>query len=568
MVERHGILGAPGMLALWLAAGALAVFCVPQLHANEISSSGASARPADSGPPQEPMAATGQDDQRIETLERELAAKKRDLDVLLQLLPQESERASRFEQDLLAARREADTQTALTGKAGEEAAQLKQAAEKGSVELKQSLQQERDKAAALEQELSHARAAIYANDAQVRQASDRTAELKEAAESVVELKQSLQQERERAGRLEQDLAAARRDLETQTVLATKASSDASQQKKTADADAAELLNSLKQEHDRASRLEQDLAAARRDVELQTALASKAGKEAAQLKQAADNGSAELRQSLQHEPEKADVPAWELYNARAAIYANDAQSRQAVDERAHVKQRTESSDLRKSLVQEWEREARLQQQLAGARRDVETQNALVAKLREEANQPKREADRAAADRRPSLQQEQHRPNRQDVMAPRVGIPTGTKVGADASSAQPISWTTYTIPETGTSADLPASIFTEKAGGPADGYGQRFKTADGSATLSIQAAPNVSKDSPAAFLAKRHPPAHIQYKRITSRFFALSSYKDDKVWYNRCNFSSGLVHCVLMHYPAKQEHQWDDIVTRISLSLSGK
>ncbi|WP_247383615.1 MULTISPECIES: hypothetical protein [unclassified Bradyrhizobium] len=138
---------------------------------------------------------------------------------------------------------------------------------------------------------------------------------------------------------------------------------------------------------------------------------------------------------------------------------------------------------------------------------------------------------------------------------------------AASAQPVRWTRYNIPESGTSVDLPSSIFTEAAGRP-DGYGQRFQTADGRADLTFQAAPNVENDSPATFLAKKHPPPRIQYKRVTPRFFAVSSYKGDKVWYNRCNFSGGLVHCVLINYPADEERDWDRIVTRISLSLSGK
>ena len=117
------------------------------------------------------------------------------------------------------------------------------------------------------------------------------------------------------------------------------------------------------------------------------------------------------------------------------------------------------------------------------------------------------------------------------------------------------------------DLPSSIFTEEAGRP-DGYGQRFRTADGRADLTIQAAPNEANDSPATFLAKKHPPPRIQYKRVTPRFFAVSSYKGDKVWYNRCNFSGGLVHCVLINYPAEEERAWDNVVTRMSLSLSGR
>ncbi|OPY95769.1 hypothetical protein A5906_07320 [Bradyrhizobium sacchari] len=142
-----------------------------------------------------------------------------------------------------------------------------------------------------------------------------------------------------------------------------------------------------------------------------------------------------------------------------------------------------------------------------------------------------------------------------------------VSASAVSAQPVRWTTYSIPQTGTSVDFPSSIFTEEAGRP-DGYGQRFRTADGRADITIQAAPNVANDSPAAFLAKKGPPSRIQYKRVTSRFFAVSSYKGDKVWYDRCNFAGRLVHCVLINYPAREEHEWDDIVTRISLSLRSK
>jgi hypothetical protein len=70
----------------------------------------------------------------------------------------------------------------------------------------------------------------------------------------------------------------------------------------------------------------------------------------------------------------------------------------------------------------------------------------------------------------------------------------------ASAQPVRWTTYTIPETGTSVDFPSSVFSEEAGRP-DGHGQRFRTADARANITIQAAPNVTNDSPAAFLAKR-------------------------------------------------------------------
>jgi hypothetical protein len=149
----------------------------------------------------------------------------------------------------------------------------------------------------------------------------------------------------------------------------------------------------------------------------------------------------------------------------------------------------------------------------------------------------------------------------VFALTVTLPSGL-------AAEPVSWTTYTIPETGTTVDFPSSIFTDQVGRPDGYYGQGFQTADGRAKLTIQAMVNSSDDSPASFLAKKNPPPRLQYKRVTPRFFSVSSYKGDTVWYNRCNFSRGFVHCVLINYPSREERNWDDVVTRISLSLSGK
>lgn len=137
----------------------------------------------------------------------------------------------------------------------------------------------------------------------------------------------------------------------------------------------------------------------------------------------------------------------------------------------------------------------------------------------------------------------------------------------ASAEPVHWSTYSIPETGTSVDIPISIFSREAGHP-DGYGEKLKTSDGRAELTILSARNRGNETPASFLAKLHPPTDIQYKRVTPRFVAVSGYKGDVVYYSRCNFSTGLIHCVMINYPAREERAWDGIVTRISLSLSGK
>jgi hypothetical protein len=293
---------------------------------------------------------------------------------------------------------------------GDRADRLEPAAESGAAELKKSLQQESERAERLEQDLAVARRDVETQTALAAKANDDATQLKQVAEGdAAELRKSQQQERERAEGLEQDLAAARREVETQTALTVKANDDATQLKQVAEGDAAELRKSLQQGRERAERLEQDLAAARRDVETQTALATRANDDATELKQVAESGSAELKRSLQKEHDRAETLSQDLSMARATIYAYEAQARKAGDQAAGLKRAEESSAawLRKSLVQEWERKARLQQELAAARRDVETQTALAAKAGAEAARLRQVAENGSAELKRSLQQERDR-----------------------------------------------------------------------------------------------------------------------------------------------------------------
>jgi hypothetical protein len=132
---------------------------------------------------------------------------------------------------------------------------------------------------------------------------------------------------------------------------------------------------------------------------------------------------------------------------------------------------------------------------------------------------------------------------------------------------IEWVRYRVPETGAAVDVPTSIFTEPAGKPEGGYGGRFLTSDGRADLTVQSVDSVGL-SPAGFLARKNPPAGIVYKRVTSRFFVVSSVRNDRIWYNRCNFAGRFAHCVLINYPVAEKRQWDGVVTRISNTLASR
>ena len=126
-----------------------------------------------------------------------------------------------------------------------------------------------------------------------------------------------------------------------------------------------------------------------------------------------------------------------------------------------------------------------------------------------------------------------------------------------------WRKYGIPSTGANVDIPVDIFTEDAGPPEGGIGRRFFTSDHRADLTIQSVPIPGNNSPAAFLAKRRPPASIQYRRVTSRFFAVSSIRNGRTWYNHCNRTNEYMNCVMINYAAAEDRQWDAVVTRISL-----
>jgi len=236
--------------------------------------------------------------------------------------------------------------------ANEQTARLSQAAETATSELRQSLQKEHDRAEALAGELAKARRETQ--QASPSKARDQTAQRNQAAEkATAELRQSLKTEHDRAEALTGELAKARRDLETQLALSSKAGDEAVQVKKAAETATAELRQSLKAEHDRAEALTGERAKARREVEAQAALSSKKDDEAAQLKRAAETAATGLQQSVRQERERAEALAGELAKAQREVKAEAALSSKKDDEAAQLKRATKNAqaELRQSSQQE-------------------------------------------------------------------------------------------------------------------------------------------------------------------------------------------------------------------------
>jgi hypothetical protein len=80
---------------------------------------------------------------------------------------------------------------------------------------------------------------------------------------------------------------------------------------------------LEQERARGIALARDLATAQREIEVKTAQLRQAGEETAQIKRATEGVTAELRQSLQQERDRAEATARNLDSARLPVGARVA-----------------------------------------------------------------------------------------------------------------------------------------------------------------------------------------------------------------------------------------------------
>jgi hypothetical protein len=139
----------------------------------------------------------------------------------------------------------------------------------------------------------------------------------------------------------------------------------------------------------------------------------------------------------------------------------------------------------------------------------------------------------------------------------------------SIAVPLQWTVMTdVP--GAKVDYPAGLFTSEAGPPPRGTGRVLQSDSHEARFMIYVEDNETRQSPASFVKSNLtiPESRIDYRRITDRFFAISGETDGRTFYSRCNFSRASgerVYCIFLSYRSGETRFWDDIVTRISLSL---
>ena len=181
-----------------------------------------------------------------------------------QQLQREQERTAALTSELAEVRRDFDTRMTSSSKASEEAVQSARMQEAMTAALQRSFEEERSRSAALASELATARRDLGTRAASSSNAVDELAQLRKTTEgTTAELRQSLQQEREKVSALASELATARRDLETRAAASSNAVEELAQLRKTTEGTTAELRQSLQQEREKVAALAPDLESTKR-----------------------------------------------------------------------------------------------------------------------------------------------------------------------------------------------------------------------------------------------------------------------------------------------------------------
>jgi hypothetical protein len=142
-------------------------------------------------------------------------------------------------------------------------------------------------------------------------------------------------------------------------------------------------------------------------------------------------------------------------------------------------------------------------------------------------------------------------------------------AERSAERLSGWEQYRDRELGLTVDLPFHVFPRETAEQKESA-TAFSTPDGRARIRLSGFTNEDNETPSGYLNRiaRFDAASFTYIRATSRFFVASGISEDMIFYRRCNFSKSpdkRIGCVQLDYPEREKRAWDDIVTRISLSL---
>ncbi|MBS0523274.1 MAG: hypothetical protein JSS04_06520 [Proteobacteria bacterium] len=310
-------------------------------------------------------------EEKIRKLAGDLAESRRQVDAGTRSAEgAQRDEVDRLRGELASAKRDIETQTARARAADDRAAKAKEAGDRVIDELRQALQAEVGKAEQLRVELAAAGRETEVQAASARTAKEEAAKAKEASSRTAdELRQALGEERDKVEKLRGELAAATREIETQTAKARAADDETAKAKKASARGSDEVGQALRTERANVERLVGELASAKREIETQTANLSTANEEAAKTKAANAQTIDQLQRALQDERDKAQKLRGEV---DAIAQEKDAQVRAASDERARMKEASAraAEEGRQALQAEQEKAKKLAGELDRAKSELD------------------------------------------------------------------------------------------------------------------------------------------------------------------------------------------------------
>ena len=264
---------------------------------------------------------------------------------LKQSLEQQRERANALSGGLAVARQEAASQAASTREAGESAERQKEASERALSALRQSLQLELSKAGKLAEQLADAQRNGVAQTALTQKTVDDAMQLQRASTGMAE---ALQQERDKVEELRVTLAAAKHEAAEQRAAWISASGEAVRQQEAKARATDALREALRQAEGKTEALAGELAATRRKADAQTSVAQAASAEARRISDSSRQSAQEHSRTLREAQTKTEKLATDLATARQSLEAERGRNEQ-LEQRLIALQTALQDQAARSLV---------------------------------------------------------------------------------------------------------------------------------------------------------------------------------------------------------------------------
>ena len=139
---------------------------------------------------------------------------------------------------------------------------------------------------------------------------------------------------------------------------------------------------------------------------------------------------------------------------------------------------------------------------------------------------------------------------------------------ASQAAAADETHYINPRFGTEITFPGEVFPLPQPASENGDGMSWAGPDG-AWLGVWGQYNALEHDEKGLLAFLAPEYdEVTYSKAGKGFVVLSGFDDGKIFYLRTNFGGdGVLHTMLMRYPAERKANYDLLVAPIASSLKG-